>query len=187
MELCHDVADLQAVVVPIGGGGLCSGVSLAVKQLNPQCRVYGVEPEGADNMLRSRRAGTPQSMERIETIADSLGPPMTTPFAFAMCQQFANFRSIGRRKWRQLVNIRNVHAGCSLFVKRATRVLYGGFTLAERGRKRSPRRPSLSGGPPPGLEKLPFVASYRIVITRIRIRPGTQVPSGFGVAFLRAI
>lgn len=90
LELCHDVADLEAVVVPIGGGGLCSGVSLAVKQLNPGCRVYGVEPEGADVMARSRRAGEPQSMNRIDTVADSLAPPMTTPYAFAMCEAYVD-------------------------------------------------------------------------------------------------
>lgn len=90
LELCHDVSDLEAVVVPIGGGGLCSGVSMAVKALNPACHVYGVEPAGADIMARSRRAGMPESMTHIDTMADSLAPPMTTPYAFAMCQAYVD-------------------------------------------------------------------------------------------------
>src|SRR3954466_4896794 len=50
LELCAQAPDLDAIVVPIGGGGLCAGVAAAVKQLSPRTRVYGVEPEGADSM-----------------------------------------------------------------------------------------------------------------------------------------
>ncbi|MGH8117464.1 MAG: pyridoxal-phosphate dependent enzyme, partial [Rhodanobacteraceae bacterium] len=52
-ELCNQVAQLDAVIVPIGGGGLIAGVACAVKQMQPDCTVYGVEPEGADSMSRS--------------------------------------------------------------------------------------------------------------------------------------
>lgn len=90
LEFCHDVSDLEAVVVPIGGGGLCSGVALAVKELNPACLVYGVEPEGADVMARSRKAGAPATMSHSNTLADSLAPPMTTPYAFAMCEAYVD-------------------------------------------------------------------------------------------------
>src|SRR5262245_8495397 len=58
-ELCAQVADLDAVIVPIGGGGLCAGVASAVKLLAPRCEVFGVEPEGADSMHRSFAAGEP--------------------------------------------------------------------------------------------------------------------------------
>lgn len=62
------------VVVPIGGGGLISGVAAAVRSLVPEARVVGVEPEGAASMLRSLEAGEPVSLERVESVADGLKP-----------------------------------------------------------------------------------------------------------------
>jgi threonine dehydratase len=88
LELCEQIADLDAVIVPIGGGGLAAGVAAAVKQLQPLCAVYGVEPEGADSMMRSFRAGSPQSIEKVRTVADSLGAPYATPRSFALCRRF---------------------------------------------------------------------------------------------------
>ncbi len=81
LELIEQVPDMEAVVVPIGGGGLCAGVASAVKLARPDCKVYGVEPEGADSMRRSFDAGSPQSIEAVRTIADSLGAPHAAPTA----------------------------------------------------------------------------------------------------------
>jgi len=86
-ELCEQVANLDAVIVPIGGGGLCAGVSSAVKLLQPKCAVYGVEPTGADSMHRSFAAGEPRSIERVATIADSLGAPYAMPITFELCRR----------------------------------------------------------------------------------------------------
>jgi len=86
LELMEDVPDLDAVVVSVGGGGLISGVAAAVKAINPACKVYGVEPAGADSMSRSRAVGAPVTLDKVDTVADSLGPPMALPFGFAMCQ-----------------------------------------------------------------------------------------------------
>jgi len=90
LELCAQVPDLDAVIVPIGGGGLCAGVASAVKQLAPRCRVYGVEPEGADTMHRSFASGKPESIEQVRTIADSLGAPHAAPYSFALCRRFVD-------------------------------------------------------------------------------------------------
>ena len=87
LEWLEQVPDLEAVVVPIGGGGLIAGVGSAVKQLRPDCRVLGVEPVGADSMWRSFAAGSPQRIERVATIADSLGAPYALPYSFAVCRQ----------------------------------------------------------------------------------------------------
>lgn len=87
LELCEQVPDLDAVIVPIGGGGLCAGVASAVKLLRPACRVFGVEPEGADSMHRSFAAGEPRSIERVATIADSLGAPYALPISFELCRR----------------------------------------------------------------------------------------------------
>lgn len=86
LELMEDVAGLDAVVVSVGGGGLISGVAAAIKAINPDCKVYGVEPAGANSMSKSRAAGEPVTLDKVDTIADSLGPPMALPFGFAMCQ-----------------------------------------------------------------------------------------------------
>ncbi len=88
LEICEQVKDVDAVVVPIGGGGLCAGIALAVKQARPKARVYGVEPEGADSMRRSLAAGSPQAIEEVCTIADSLGAPHAAPYSFDLCRRF---------------------------------------------------------------------------------------------------
>ncbi len=65
---------LATVVVPIGGGGLASGVAAAIRTLAPGAQVIGVEPEGAPKMSRSLAAGHPVTLESIDTIADGLKP-----------------------------------------------------------------------------------------------------------------
>lgn len=88
LELLHDVPALDAVVVPIGGGGLAAGIAAVVKAQRPDCAVYGVEPEGADSMTRSLAAGAPRGIDRVRTIADSLGAPHAEPYSFGLCQRF---------------------------------------------------------------------------------------------------
>lgn len=90
MEFLRQTGQLDALFVPIGGGGLAAGVASAVKQLQPRCRVYGVEPTGADSMHKSFAAGSPQRIERVATIADSLGAPMAMPYSFALCRRFVD-------------------------------------------------------------------------------------------------
>ncbi len=83
-------ATLDAVVVAAGGGGLTGGVACAVKQLSPGTKVYVVEPEGADTMYRSFKAGSPQSLDAVRTIADSLGAPRCEPYSFALNRRFVD-------------------------------------------------------------------------------------------------
>ena len=77
---------LDAVVVSVGGGGLGAGVSTAVKQLNPDCAVYGVEPEGAASISKSISAGAPVTLDSIDTIANSLAAPYSLPYSFELCR-----------------------------------------------------------------------------------------------------
>lgn len=90
LEFCEQTPDLDAVIIPIGGGGLAAGIATAIKQLHPHCQVFGVEPEGADSMYRSFQAGSPQSIERPRTIADSLGAPYALPYSFDLCRRFVD-------------------------------------------------------------------------------------------------
>jgi threonine dehydratase len=86
LELVRQLPDLEAVVVPVGGGGLIAGMSAAIKQAAPGCLVIGVEPEGADSMHRSFAAGEPQAIAEVSTIADSLGAPFALPYSFALAR-----------------------------------------------------------------------------------------------------
>lgn len=90
LELCEDVANLDAVVVPVGGGGLISGIASAVKQINPNCKVFGVEPEGAQGMSLSLSNGAPIPKVPVSTIADSLGAPMHLPLSYAIVEKFVD-------------------------------------------------------------------------------------------------
>lgn len=81
-------APLDALIVPIGGGGLASGMAAAVKQGWPTCEVFGVEPEGADTMYRSFQSGKPETLDKVRTIADSLGAPYAAPYGFGVCRKF---------------------------------------------------------------------------------------------------
>src|SRR5467141_2038972 len=90
LEICEQARDLDAIIVPIGGGGLCAGVAAAVKQLLPRCEVYGVEPAGADSMHRSFASGKPESIDAVRTIADSLGAPHAAPYSFALCRRYVD-------------------------------------------------------------------------------------------------
>jgi threonine dehydratase len=81
---------LDAVIVAAGGGGLTAGVACAVKQMSPGTAVYVVEPEGADSLSRSFKAGSPQSIDAVRTIADSLGAPRCEPYSFALNRMFVD-------------------------------------------------------------------------------------------------
>jgi threonine dehydratase len=72
LELLEQVPDIEAVVAPIGGGGLISGIACALKETNPRIRVIGVEPEKLPSMLRAREANAPVTIAAQATIADGI-------------------------------------------------------------------------------------------------------------------
>ena len=72
LELVEQFPQVETVAVPVSGGGLISGVAIAVKELRPQAKVIGVEPERARRFAQSRAAGRPVVLEKAETIADGL-------------------------------------------------------------------------------------------------------------------
>jgi len=86
IELCEQCDSFDTLVVPVGGGGLIAGISNAVKQIRPDCNIVGVEPEGADSMHRSFAAGEPRAIDKVRTIADSLGAPFAMPYSFELCR-----------------------------------------------------------------------------------------------------
>ncbi|MFX1672429.1 threonine/serine dehydratase [Paraburkholderia sp. A2WS-5] len=86
-EWATQAPDLDAVIVPIGGGGLAAGVATALRLANPRVRVYGVEPEGADVMSRSFAANHTVRMTHMQTIADSLMSPHTEQYSYTLCRR----------------------------------------------------------------------------------------------------
>jgi threonine dehydratase len=89
-QLREEGESLDALIVAAGGGGLTGGVACAVKQMSPGTAVFVVEPEGADTMHRSFEAGSPQSIDAVRTIADSLGAPRCEPYSFALNRKFVD-------------------------------------------------------------------------------------------------
>ena len=84
LELAEDAPDLDAVIVPVGGGGLISGIAAALHHVGPRTEVFGVEPEGACGMKQSLRAGEPLAQVEVSSIADSLSAPLHLPGSFAI-------------------------------------------------------------------------------------------------------
>lgn len=87
LEIVEQVPDVECIVVPIGGGGLMSGVACAVKALRPDCRIVGVELEAGPGMTPALAAGKPVPVKRPATLADGLTPPFVGEIAVEVCQQ----------------------------------------------------------------------------------------------------
>jgi threonine dehydratase len=90
LEIMEQVADVAAIVVPVGGGGLLSGVASAVKLLKPSIKVIGVEPAGAAKMSASLAAGHPVTLEKTSSIADGLMPVRPGDLTFAHTREFVD-------------------------------------------------------------------------------------------------
>jgi len=84
-EMLEAVPHLDALVVPIGGGGLISGIAIWAKSRNPRIRIIGVEPEGCDSMRQSIAAGEPISIESRRSIADGLRPSAPGNITYQVC------------------------------------------------------------------------------------------------------
>lgn len=87
LEFHRQAGPFDALIVAIGGGGLAAGVSAVTGLLDPACRIFGVEPTGADSMHRSFISGQAENIGSPDTIADSLAPPMTLPLPFTLCRE----------------------------------------------------------------------------------------------------
>lgn len=72
LEILEQLPDADAVIVPIGGGGLIAGVAYTIKQINPNCKVYGVQASGAPSMQRAINDGKIETLDKVQTIADGI-------------------------------------------------------------------------------------------------------------------
>ncbi|HEX3050831.1 MAG TPA: threo-3-hydroxy-L-aspartate ammonia-lyase [Aggregatilineaceae bacterium] len=90
LELLQDVAPLDALLVPCGGGGLLSGSAIAAKGFSPACRVIGIEPELADDATRSFRTGTLHTVHNPPTIADGTRTPSLGEVTFPLVRHYVD-------------------------------------------------------------------------------------------------
>jgi threonine dehydratase len=90
LELLQQLPDLDVLVTPLGGGGLLSGCALAAKALNPDCRVYGVEPEAGNDVQQSLRAGRIIRIETPKTIADGAQTLSVGNYTFPILQHLVS-------------------------------------------------------------------------------------------------
>ena len=86
LEILEDLPQVEAVACPIGGGGLISGVATAVKGLKEAVQTIGVEPAGAPRYSKSRAAGCPVALDKVDTIADGTRTDHANPDNFEMIQ-----------------------------------------------------------------------------------------------------
>ncbi|MGB3329508.1 MAG: threonine/serine dehydratase [Thermomicrobiales bacterium] len=90
LEILEDLPEVEAVVVPVGGGGLISGIALAIKAMRPQVRIVGVEPTGAAIVSRSLAAGSPLQDAAPKSIADGLCAPFAAPLTQSIIGQYVD-------------------------------------------------------------------------------------------------
>ncbi|WP_246795182.1 pyridoxal-phosphate dependent enzyme [Burkholderia perseverans] len=86
-EWATQAPDLDAVIVPVGGGGLAAGIATALRLASPRIRVYGVEPEGADVMSRSFAANRPVELRSAHTIAGALAATHAEEYGYELCRR----------------------------------------------------------------------------------------------------
>lgn len=90
LEILDQMPDVEAVIVPIGGGGLISGVAFAIKQLNPNIKVYGVQAAGAPSMYRSIHDGKITCLDSVSTIADGIAVKEPGPHTFEYVSKYVD-------------------------------------------------------------------------------------------------
>lgn len=88
LELLEQLPDVQSVIVPIGGGGLASGIAFAIKSLNPSVEVWGVQAAGAPGMYQSMADGHIQCLPNVCTVADGIAVKQPGDLTYEMCRKY---------------------------------------------------------------------------------------------------
>lgn len=90
LEILNELQNIDAVVVPIGGGGLISGIAYAIKHLSPKTKVYGVQAAGAASMFASMKDGKREKLSSVSTFADGIAVKEPGENTFALCKQYVD-------------------------------------------------------------------------------------------------
>lgn len=87
LEICEQLNDFDSVIMPVGGGGLISGISIAIRSLRRSAKVYGVEPDGATKMEQALKAGRIVKLDQPSSVADGLIPSTVGSLTLEACQK----------------------------------------------------------------------------------------------------
>lgn len=90
LELLEQLPDMEAVVVPVGGGGLISGIAFTIKSLKPDCKVYGVQAQGAASMARALQNDKIDALPSVSTIADGIAVKKPGNITFDLCRKYVD-------------------------------------------------------------------------------------------------
>ncbi len=90
LEILNDLPNADAIIVPIGGGGLISGVAFAAKQINPKIKVYGVQAAGAPSMVHSISNGKITCLDKVSTLADGIAVKQPGEHTFDICNKYVD-------------------------------------------------------------------------------------------------
>ena len=90
LEILDQLPDVDAVIVPVGGGGLISGVAFAIKSLKPDVKVYGVQAEGAPSMYRSLHEHKYQTLSAVSTFADGIQVKTPGELTYELCEEYVD-------------------------------------------------------------------------------------------------
>lgn len=90
LEILDQLSDLDAVIVPVGGGGLISGVAFAIKSLRPEVKVYGVQAAGAPSMLNALKDKQIKTLDSVKTIADGIAVKTPGQHTYEYCSQYVD-------------------------------------------------------------------------------------------------
>lgn len=90
LELAEQLPDMNAVIVPIGGGGLISGIAYTIKSLNPNVKVYGVQASGAPSMRNSISDGQVEELDSVFTIADGIAVKKPGTLTYDLCAKYVD-------------------------------------------------------------------------------------------------
>ncbi|MCL2200832.1 MAG: threonine ammonia-lyase [Oscillospiraceae bacterium] len=90
LELFESLPDVEAIVVPVGGGGLISGIAFAAKMLRPSVKIYGVQAAGAASMFASMEGGAPASLPSVHTFADGIAVKAPGDITYGMCRDYVD-------------------------------------------------------------------------------------------------
>ncbi|MBR1977454.1 threonine ammonia-lyase [bacterium] len=90
LEILNQLPEVDAIIVPIGGGGLISGLAYTIKMLKPECKVYGVEARGADSMLMSLEKAEMCKLKKVSTFADGIAVKTPGDLTYSLCKDYVD-------------------------------------------------------------------------------------------------
>lgn len=88
LELLEQLPDIDAVIIPIGGGGIASGIAFVIKSLKPDCKVYGVQSAGAPSMVNSLNNSNIEALDKVATIADGIAVKKPGDLTYELCSKY---------------------------------------------------------------------------------------------------